>query len=395
MINEKYLKLGTNRSTIRELFEFGKKLSSEIGSENVFDYSLGNPSVAPPLCVNEGIEKLIREYDGTKLHAYTSAEGDIDVRKNIAHYIRDTFGAEAEAENVYMTAGAAAALSAALGAIVTEGEEVITPVPYFPEYRVFAEEAGGRLVTVSAKDGGFGLDTEALGEAIGKACAAVIINSPNNPSGKVYTEAEIKALADLLKKKSKEAGHPIYIIADEPYRELVYDGVNVPYIPNYYDNTIVCYSFSKSLSIPGERIGYVFVSPKSENAKEVFRAVCGAGRSLGYVCAPSLLQRLVSDCLGKSADIDIYDSNRKMLLEALTSYGYETEKPEGAFYLFVRSLCPDAKEFSERAKKYGLLLVPGDDFGAPGYVRIAYCQDPKMVERSLGAFKKLSDEFRA
>lgn len=393
MINEKMLTLGTNRSTIRELFEYGKKMKRELGEDAVFDYSLGNPSVAPPSEVEKSIIKLLEENAAIDLHGYTSAEGDKNVRTAIAEHISERFGAEADASLIYMTVGAAAALSATLSAVVTPKESVIVISPYFPEYKVFIEAAGGEVKTVMAREKDFGLDIGAIKEALDESVAAVIINSPNNPTGAVYSKSDIKALSELLSKKSKKYGKPIYLIADEPYRELAYDAIKVPFIPKYYDNTIVCYSFSKSLSIPGERIGYVFVSPTAESKHEIFRAVCGAGRSLGYVCAPSLFQKLVPYCLGASADLSVYEENRKTLYDALTSYGYEVVYPSGAFYLFVKSPIPSAVDFSDIAKKYGLLLVPSDDFGCEGYVRLAYCQSPDMIKRSLPSFLKLIEEF--
>jgi len=393
VLNEKMRKLGTKRSTIRELFEYGKSLRRERGDDAVFDYSLGNPSVAPPKKVDEVLTKLIKDCSPTLLHGYTSAEGDIEVRSRIADYIRTSFGANADPSLIYMTAGAAAALSAVLGAVVTEGESVITPAPYFPEYKVFVEACGANLVPVLTR-ADFRPDIDAIAKAIDKTTAAIIINSPNNPTGVVYPKEDIAALAGLLKDKSEEFGKTIYLISDEPYRELVYDGIEVPFVPNFYKNTVVCYSYSKSLSIPGDRIGYAFVSPDMADADTVFRTICGAGRALGYVCAPSLLQRLVAECCGISSDIGIYKKNRDTLYSALTEYGYEMARPDGAFYLFVRSLCPDAKEFSLAARKYGLLLVPSDDFGCPGYVRIAYCQSPDMIERSLIAFRMLAEEFK-
>lgn len=394
MLNEKMRELGCNRSTIRELFEFGKKLKSEIGDENVFDFSLGNPSVPPPAELAEKIDFILKNTDETFLHGYTSAEGDRAVRQRIADYITEAFGAVSSPDYIYLTAGAAAALTSVLGAITNPGESVVVIAPYFPEYKVFIERGGASIKPVMAKATDFCPDINALAEAIDQSCAAVIINSPNNPTGTVYSEDDIVALTKLLTEKSEEYGHPIYLISDEPYRELAYGGAFVPYVPNYYKNTVVCYSYSKSLSIPGERIGYVFVSPIADNADLVFRAVCGAGRALGYVCAPSLLQRLIGELQGKTSDIEIYDSNRRILLDALTEYGYEVIKPRGAFYLFVKSMAESAKEFSEAAKEFGLLLVPSDDFGCGGYVRIAYCQSPEMIKRSLPKFKELADKFK-
>ncbi|MBQ9069920.1 MAG: pyridoxal phosphate-dependent aminotransferase [Clostridia bacterium] len=394
MINEKMKKLGVSRSTIRELFEYGKKLKAERGENYVFDYSLGNPSVAPPDAVNLGIASLLENVRDVELHGYTSAEGDINTRRAIAKYISEAFSAPASYEYVYMTAGAAGALVSVLGALTNENETVIALAPYFPEYKVFVERNGARLKPVMCKANDFTPDVDALDAAIDESVAAVIVNSPNNPTGAVYSEDDIKNLASLLERKSKQYGKPIYIIADEPYRELVYDGKEVPFIPNYYNNTVVCYSYSKSLSIPGERIGYAFVSPRADDAKTVMRAICGAGRALGYVCAPSLLQKLVPSCIGKTSDIKLYEENRRMLYEALTSYGFDLVYPSGAFYLFLKSPTGDAKEFSETAKKYGLLLVPSDDFGCEGYVRIAYCQSPDMILRSLPYFEKLVGEYK-
>ena len=392
MINEKMKTLGCNRSTIRELFEFGKKLKAEIGEENVFDFSLGNPSVEPPSELSKEIISLVETENATVLHGYTSAEGDLGVRTVISDYITSTFGAKCSPNLIYMTAGAAAALTSTLGAITAPGENVIVLAPYFPEYKVFIERSGALVKEVESGND-FRPDFEKLDAAIDERTAAVIINSPNNPTGVVYSEDDIRNLADLLNKKSEEYGKPIYLISDEPYRELVYDGISVPYVPNYYNNTVVCYSFSKSLSIPGDRIGYVFVSPKADDAEAVFSAVCGAGRALGYVCAPSLLQRLVAKLIGKTSDISIYEKNRSILHSALTKYGYEVIYPSGAFYLFVKAPGGDAKKFSQAAKSFGLLLVPSDDFGCGGYVRLAYCQSPDMIERSVPIFEKLLKNF--
>ncbi len=390
MINEKMKELGCNRSTIRELFEFGKKLKSDVGEENVFDFSLGNPSVPPPSELSDTIKELVDTTDEVLLHGYTSAEGDLSVRRKISDYIKSSYGAVCEPSYIYMTAGAAAALTSTLGAVTNAGENVIVLAPYFPEYKVFTERNGACIRPVLCREDNFCPDIDRISAAIDEKTAAIIINSPNNPTGAVYSEADICALAALLKDKSEEYGHAIYIISDEPYRELVYDGKAVPFIPNYYANTIVCYSYSKSLSIPGDRIGYVFVSPLCADAEAVFRAVCGAGRALGYVCAPSLLQRLVASMLGKSSDISVYESNRSTLLEALSSYGFDVVYPSGAFYLFMKSPVPSAKDFSEKAKSLGLLLVPSDDFGCGGYVRIAYCQNPDMIKRSLTRFRELA-----
>lgn len=392
-MNRRMYELGSRRSVIREIFEYGKKRAQQEGKDKVFDFSLGNPSVAPPAIVKETLLRLLQEEEPTALHGYTSAQGDLAVRRAIAAYIEKTQGVEADADYIYMTCGAAASLTISLSAICNAGDEVIAFAPYFTEYKVFAETAGARLVPLASDPETFQIDFSLLEKAISADTAAVIVNSPNNPSGVVYSEETVGKLAALLDKKSREYGRTIYIVTDEPYRELVYGGVKVPYLTKYYKNTVVCYSYSKSLSLPGERIGYIFVSPQAENAKELYLAVCGAGRALGYVCAPSLFQKTIAACQGVTADVSVYEKNRDLLADALRSYGYRLVKPDGAFYLFVRALEEDAYAFCERAKRYGLLLVPGDDFGCAGYVRIAYCVSPDMISRSLPYFKKLAEDY--
>ncbi len=394
MISEKMTELGLKRSVIREIFEYGNKRRAEIGAENVFDFSLGNPSIPAPNFVNDTMKRLISEKDPVALHGYTSAQGALPVRQAIADDINKRFSADATPELIYMTCGAAASLTITLNAIVNEGDEVIVLAPFFPEYRVFIEKAGASVTVVKCREGDFQIDFDALSAAINSKTKAIIINSPNNPSGVVLSEETISCLSELLGQKSSEYGNDIFIIADEPYRELVYGDITVPYIPNYYNNTIVCYSFSKSISLPGERIGYIFVSPKVSDYKTVYAAVCGAGRALGFVCAPSLLQYTVAECLGMTADISIYDKNRNLLYNALKEYGYEVVRPDGAFYLFVKSPEKDAATFCEKAKKYEILIVPSDDFGFEGYVRISYCVSTQMIEKSLSGFKKLIEEYR-
>lgn len=389
---EKMVDLGKNRSVIRELFEYGNKRKTEIGKDNVFDFSLGNPSVDPPKCVNESIIKLLTEKSNIELHGYTSAPGDFEVRTSIAEYINKSFGTALSTDNIYMTVGAAASLTISLNAICKPGNEVITFAPFFPEYRVFVENAGANLVVCPLVGKNFDVDFDMFEKSINKNTRAVIINSPNNPSGVVLSEETIKKISDILQIKEKEYKEPIYIIADEPYRELTY-GAKVPYIMNYYDDTIVCYSFSKSLSLPGERLGYIAVCNKAKYEKDLFAAICGAGRALGFVCAPSLFQRVCAMCLGKTSDISVYKTNRDLLYNSLTKFGFECVHPDGAFYLFMKSPIADANEFSEFAKKYELLLVPSDSFGMPGYVRISYCVDTDMIKHSLSAFEKLAKDF--
>lgn len=393
MVSEKMLELGRHRSVIREIFEYGNQRKAQVGAENVFDFSLGNPSIPAPPIVTETLQELLSRTSPAQLHAYTSAPGDPQVRASIARYVRDTFGFDARADRIYMTAGAAASLTICLTALAEEGDNVIAFAPFFPEYRVFVEKTGAKFVSVNSADGTFQIDPQALERAVDRRTKAVIVNSPNNPTGVVLTRKSIDALCRVLTEKEREYGHPIYLIADEPYRELVYGDTQVPYLPLYYKNTIVCYSFSKSLSLPGERIGYILVSPEAEGADMVYDAVCGAGRALGYVCAPSLFQQLIKECLGKTVDISVYDENRKLLYTALTQYGFEAVYPDGAFYLFLKSPEPDANAFCEKAKQFDLLLVPADSFGYPGYVRIAYCVATEQIRRSLPAFRALADLY--
>ncbi len=392
-MNQRMYGLGSKRSVIREIFEFGRQRAQEVGAENVFDFSLGNPSVEPPRQVEEVLVQLIGESSPTALHGYTSAQGDLSVRRAISDYVQKTHSVSCDPDYIYMTCGAAASLVISLSALCEEGDEVITFAPYFTEYKVFAETAGAKLIALPSDPQTFQIDFSLLEQAIGSRTAAVLINSPNNPSGVVYNEDTVKKLADLLRKKSAQLGRTIYLVTDEPYRELVYGGVKVPYLTAYYKDTLVCYSYSKSLSLPGERIGYIFVNPQAEKAKEIYLAVCGAGRAHGYVCAPSLFQKMIARCQGITSDVSVYERNRDTLVGALRGYGFSCVQPDGAFYLFVRSPEPDANAFCELAKKYDLLFVPGDDFGCPGYVRIAYCVSPQMIERSLPAFAKLAGEY--
>ncbi len=385
--------LGEKRSVIREIFEYGKARRAEIGAENVFDFSLGNPSVPAPDEVNEALISLITEMPSVALHGYTSAQGDAGVRGAIADYLNETYGAGVSATDLYMTVGAAASLSACLSALTGEGEEVIAFAPFFPEYRVFTEQTGATLAVVPADTENFEISFTAFDKVLSEKTAAVIINSPNNPSGAVLSAETLRILGEKLTAAEKKYGHPIYLIADEPYRELVYDGVEVPYPTLFYHNTLVCYSFSKSLSLPGERIGYVLVAPTVEDHDGVYAAICGAGRALGYVCAPSLFQHLIPKVLGKVSDLCAYKTNRDLLYDALSAYGFTVKKPDGAFYLFMKAAEADANVFCEKAKKYELLLVPGDDFACPGYVRIAYCVTEEQIRRSLPAFRKLAEEY--
>lgn len=394
--NEKMFALGSKRSIIREIFEYSKSRAKEIGAENVYDFSLGNPSVPAPCEVNETIKSLLENESSVLLHGYTSAQGDLGVRTAISDNINERFGVKMNPNLIYMTCGAAASLSICLKAVFDEksSEECIVFAPFFTEYRVFIENAGGKIVVSQPKKKTFQVDIDDFESKINENTRAVIVNSPNNPSGVVYTEETIKAICDVLKKKQAEYGKVIYLIADEPYRELVYSGVDVPYLMNYYDNTLVCYSYSKSLSLPGERIGYIAVNPKMQDATTIYLCVCGAGRSLGYVCAPSLFQQVIKNCLNAKVNIEAYKENRDLLYDNLTEYGYECVKPDGAFYLFVKALESDAYKFYEAAKKHEILVVPCDDFGVSGYVRIAYCTSKATVIGALPAFKALAEEYK-
>lgn len=393
MVSEKMVKLGTNRSVIRDLFEYGNQRKAEIGADKVFDFSLGNPSVPAPPAVREAALDLLQNEDELLLHGYTSAQGDAGLREKIAAYINGQHGVHLTADNLYITVGAAASLTISLKALTEEGDEFITFAPFFPEYRVFVENAGASLVVADSDPEDFQIDCGAFEKAVTAHTKGVILNSPNNPSGVVITEDRIRELCGILEKKQREYGHTIFLISDEPYRELVYDGVKVPYLMNYYDNTIVCYSYSKSLSLPGERIGYIAVSEKAAEWKKIYAAVCGAGRSLGYVCAPSLFQQVVARCIGQTSDVSIYKKNRDLLYNALTEYGYRCIRPDGAFYLFVEALEKDANAFSAKAREYELLLVPADSFGTPGFVRISYCVSTEQIERSLPAFRALAEAY--
>ncbi len=392
--NQKMYALGSKRSIIREIFEYSKTRAQEIGAENVYDFSLGNPSVPAPAEVNETIARLLSEKSSVLLHGYTSAQGDANVRKTIADNINAIFGVGISPDLIYMTCGAAASLSICLKALIEScDDECIVFAPFFTEYRVFIENAGGKVVISKPLPKTFQVDIADFESKINENTKAVIVNSPNNPSGVVYSEETIKSLCAVLTKKSEEYGHPIYLIADEPYRELVYSGVEVPYLMNYYNNTLVCYSYSKSLSLPGERIGYIAVCPKMDERVSIYLTICGAGRSLGYVCAPSLFQQVIAECIDAKVNVEAYKENRDLLFDNLTEYGYECVKPDGAFYLFVKALEEDAYKFFEKAKAHEILVVPCDDFGVEGYVRIAYCTAREKVVGALPAFKALAEEY--
>lgn len=394
MYSESLLKLGKAPSEIRAIFEYGNQRKAEIGAENVFDFSIGNPSVPAPKTVDDAIMDLVQNFDSVALHGYTSAQGDAKVRKTIADNVNQRFGTTLTPDLIYMTCGAASSLTIVLNAIMLPEEECIVFTPYFPEYGVFLERTGAKLVAVESEDKTFQIDMEKFEQAITEKTKAVIINSPNNPSGVVYSVDTIEKMCTLLKKKEQEFGHSIFVITDEPYRELVYDDIEVPYLMNYYDNTFVCYSYSKALSLPGERIGYIAVSPTMENVRDAYAVVCGAGRALGYVCASSMYQRVIEACINDTADTSIYKKNRDLLYHGLTEMGYECVYPDGAFYLFVKAMGEDSHAFCEKAKEFELLLVPADSFGTPGYVRVSYCVQTKQIEDAMPAFQKLAECYK-
>lgn len=391
MINEKMYGLGDEPSAIRELFAYGLARKAEIGAENVFDFSIGNPSVPAPALVGDTMRELL-DTDPVALHAYSPAAGLPEAREAVAASIAERYGVRATAAHVYLTAGAAAALAASIAAVTEPGDEVVVIAPYFPEYRTWIEAAGCTIVEVPAAVPAFQPDIEALTAAIGPRTSAVIINTPNNPVGAVYTRESLEALADLLRAKEAELGRPLYLISDEPYREIAY-GAEVPWVPSIYDRTIVCYSYSKALSLPGERIGWVYVSDSAEDGDAVTVAVAGAGRALGYVCAPVLLQRVAARCVNEPSDVAAYAENRALLTEGLSALGYEYVEPDGAFYLWVRALEEDAQAFSDRAKEFELLIVPSDSFGVGGWVRLSYCIARDTIERAMPAFAALKASY--
>ena len=382
MIAATMYELGARRSCIRELFEYGLRQAAVVGKENVMDFSIGNPSIPTPAAVTEAFDALVRSEDTISVHGYTPAAGDYAARKAVADDLARRAGAEIRPENIYFTCGAAPALISVIRALAVPQAEVLVIAPYFPEYRPYVEMNGCRFVTVPVDTAAFQIRLDELEKRITPRTQALIINSPNNPSGVVYTPETLAELAKVLTRKSREIGHPIYIISDEPYRELVYDGADVPYLPGIYPNTVICYSYSKILSLPGERIGYVCVPDAAEDSGSLYAAIAGAARTLGHVCAPSLQQKVVAQCVDIRPNLAAYD-------RTLTAYGYQCVKPQGAFYLFPKAPGGDARAFSERAKSENLLLVPGDDFGCPDFFRISTCVSYDMVCRSLPVFQKL------
>lgn len=394
MISKKMEGLVKNSSIIRAMFEEGKKMAAIYGAENVYDFSLGNPSVEPPAQVKDAIIEVLNSENSMQVHGYPSNSGCEDVREAIAKSINQKFDTAFDGTNIVMTVGAAGGLNVIFKSLLNPQDEVVVFAPFFGEYRNYVSNFDGVLVTVDANLESFQPNLEVFEKKLTNKTKAVIVNTPNNPTGVVYSEETIQKLASIMEKKQKEFGTSIYLISDEPYRELAYDGVEVPYLTKYYNNTIVGYSYSKSLSMPGDRIGYLVIPNEVDDAEDVKAAASVATRILGFVNAPSLMQRAVAKCLDASVDIEVYNRNRELLYNSLLEYGYECIKPQGAFYLFIKALEPDDKAFAARAKKHNLLIVPGVSFECPGYCRIAYCVDYDMIQRSLPHYKALAEEYK-
>ncbi len=392
MISDKMYELGSVRSSIRELFEYGKEAAKRVGKENVYDFSLGNPVTPPPSKLTEVMIDILKNDEPCSVHGYTSAQGDFETRRAISENLNKRYCAKISPDRIYMTCGAAASLSITFRALVSsDKDEIIAVAPFFPEYKVFVEGAGAKFRVVPPDTEKFGINVKELEKQLTENTVALIINSPNNPSGAIVSEENLVLVSELLKRKSKEFGHTIYIVSDEPYREITY-GKETPYIPEIYKDTVICYSYSKSLSLPGERIGYIAIPDGVSEIDRLYAAICGAGRSLGYVCAPSFMQKVVAKCTDITSDISLYKKNRDILYSSLTEFGYDCVMPEGAFYLFVKAPGGDSRAFSTLAKENNLLIVPGDDFGCPGYLRVSYCVSYDMILRSLPTFKKLVSE---
>lgn len=394
MVSERMRALGATRSCIRELFEYGLRQAAVVGKENVYDYSLGNPSIPAPPQVNEAFIAAVRDRNSLTVHGYTPASGSMEAKNAVADDLNKRFHAAIRPQDLFFTCGAAPALVSTVRALAVDGAEILAIAPHFPEYRPFVEQNGAKFVVVPADTDSFQIRLDELDKRLNSHTQAVLVNSPNNPSGAVYTRETLRGLAELLTRRSREFGHPVYIIADEPYRELVYDGVEVPFIPAIYPDTVICYSWSKSLSLPGERIGYVCIPGVAADHDNLMNAVAGAARTLGHVCAPSLQQIVAAQCAAVRPDLQAYDRNRRKLYEDLTAYGYHCVRPEGAFYLLIEAPGGDSQAFSDAAKEKNLLVVPGGDFGVPAYFRISTCVSYDMILRSLPIFRELAERYR-
>ena len=392
MISKKMLDLGTKRSVIRDIFEYGNKLAKEIGAENVLDFSLGNPSTPAPREVANTIKYMVEGLSPKDYNSYTSSAGDTDTRLAVAKNLNKRFSTDYTDKNIFMTCGASASLNIIFKAIIEPNDEIIVNIPYFPEYKVFIEGQGGKPVFVKCSEN-LCLDISEIENKINENTKAILINSPNNPSGVIYPKENLSALTELLERKQNEYSHTIFLISDEPYRELVFTNEKPEFLPNIYNNTLVAYSWSKSLSLPGERIGYILVPNKVKNHEDVFAAVGGAARVLGHVCAPSMFQYVVKSCVDVEPNIGVYRTNRNILFKELLKMGYTVANPDGAFYMFIKSPNNDGYDFCERAKKYHMLLVPGEGFGMKEYVRLSFCVETKKIEKSIDVFKKIISEY--
>ena len=393
MISQKMVAWGSEGSVIREIAAYGDQRASEIGAENVFNFTIGNPSVKAPDCVEQSIQRLLQTVAPETLHAYTPAPGLLAVRQRMADYLNDSFGMQYSAQDIYMTSGASSALAILCSALLSEGDEALTLAPYFPEYKIYSEAAGASLVGVPSDPDTFQIDLKAVERALNPRVGAVLLNSPNNPSGVVLSRESLEALSNLLLQHAKAYGHPIYVVADEPYRELVYGDVEVPFLPQLYPDCIYCYSLSKSLSIPGERVGFIALPPGLQDYERVRAAMYGAGRALGYINVSSLFQLVAADCIGQTADLSVYEKNRNFIYAELKQMGFECVRPDGAFYLFLKAPDRDSRAFCKRAMELDVLLVPGDEFGCPGYARLAYCVPGEALERSLPKFRALAKHY--
>ena len=392
MISQKMIDWGAQGCAIREIAAYGDRRAAEIGAENVFNFTIGSPSVEPPESVAETIRTLLSELPPQELHAYTPAPGLLEVRSRIAEYLNRSFGATYRPEDIFMTSGASSALAISCAALLSEGDELLTIAPCFSEYKIYAEAAGAKFVVVPSDMETFRVDLAAMERALSERTAAVLLNSPNNPSGAVFSRESLTETARLLERKSGEYGHPIYLIADEPYRELVYGQREVSFLPAIYSDTVYCYSFSKSLSLPGERVGFLAVSPQAAEHDAVMAAINGAARALGYINVSSLFQRVVGACIGQTADLAVYEENRNYIYSALTELGYSCVRPDGAFYLFIRTP-GEPGAFCSQAMSMDLLLIPGEEFYCPGYARLAYCVPKEKLERSVPVFRTLAQRF--
>lgn len=393
MVSEKYKEMLNQKSVIREICVRADARAKEIGADKVFNYSLGNPSVPVPERFNEVLKEIIDTKDPLVLHGYSESHGIYEVRETIAASLKRRFGIDYTADHIFMASGAAGAIAHAARAVTKPGDEMITFAPFFPEYNPYIRETGVELKIVPADTKGFQINFDAFEKLLNPKTNAVLINTPNNPTGVVYSKETIEKLSDILREKEKEYGHEIFIISDEPYREIVFSGVDAPVVSQYYDNTLVCYSFSKSLSLPGERIGYVAVNPKAKDAETIIHMCTQISRGIGHNCPASLMQLAVAEMIDETSDLSVYETNRDILYKELTDLGFECVKPDGTFYIFPKALEEDAKAFCEKAWEYNLALVPGDSFGCPGYFRIAYCVKTEMVNRSLDAFRALAAEY--